>query len=100
MMKAKRNKLSPQKMTRILVVMRLEDMFRVHPQMDSSHVCSKCLEPVGIYPYGQKLLKRYKDLKIVCNICSVPMPNPILAPGAVAEAFESVPRTYRHKWDD
>ncbi len=90
---------SPQKLERVLVAMRLDEMFLVHPEMDSNHVCSKCSEPVGIYPSGQKLIKQYEDLQIVCNVCAVPNQNAVLVPGAETEAFESVPRT-RHKWND
>ena len=37
----------------ILLVMRLEDMSRVHPKMDNSQVCDRCQQQVGIYPSGE-----------------------------------------------
>lgn len=51
---------------RELIVMRLADMHRHHPSQDNSKVCSRCHEPVGIYPSGQKTLRRDKALAIVC----------------------------------
>lgn len=71
-----------------LQVMRLTDMQRVHPLMDSSHVCSQCGELVGIYPSGQHVLRRYRRVKIICNRCQ-PVPRGMLAPGALQEPFES-----------
>jgi hypothetical protein len=56
-----------------LLVMRLSDMVRVHPQQDSAHVCSKCGEPVGIYPSGQSLMQLYPDIVLVCNRCAPPL---------------------------
>jgi hypothetical protein len=53
-----------------LVAMRLADMHKVHPQQDNSRVCSSCGAPVGVYPSGQGVLKRFPQLKIICNVCA------------------------------
>jgi hypothetical protein len=74
---------------RLLLCMRLEDMLRVHPHMDRDHVCAQCGERVGIYPSGQQVLKRYRRVKIMCQVCQ---PNPdsfSLAPGAAEEPSQS-----------
>lgn len=63
----------------MLVVMRLEDMWRRHPRQDNSRVCSKCGEKVGIYPSGQSALKADPTLAIVCNVCSEPRGDDIPA---------------------
>jgi hypothetical protein len=77
-----------------LVVMRLSDMALVHPQQDDSRVCSKCGEPVGIYPSSQAVLARRPDAVITCQICSGPLgPSAVLAPGALDEPFQSQPAT-------
>lgn len=53
-----------------LVVMRLKDMWKVHPDQDSSRVCSKCGEPVGIYPTGQRSLRNFPEMAIICHVCA------------------------------
>jgi hypothetical protein len=53
-----------------LIVMRLTNMYKVHPRQDESKVCSKCDERVGIYPSGQAALKANPDIKIVCINCA------------------------------
>lgn len=74
---------------RTLLVMRLDDMIMVHPQMDTSHVCSMCGEQVGIYPSGQAILKQYRRVKICCDRCQ-PLPSKfMLAPGAREESGQS-----------
>ena len=73
---------------RILLVMHLDDMRRVHPQMDTSHVCAKCGGQVGIYPSGQQVLKAYRHVKIICNRCADGLTG-TLAPGALAESLQS-----------
>jgi hypothetical protein len=75
--------------------MRLADMLLVHPQQDNSRVCSKCGEPVGIYPSGQAVLRGAPDTVITCNHCAGPLPSAVfLAPGALEEPFQS------HKRED
>jgi hypothetical protein len=53
-----------------LVVMRLADMRRVHPQQDNSKVCSECWKQVGIYPSGQQALRLSPAIKIICAVCA------------------------------
>jgi len=55
-----------------LLVMRLVDMGRIHPKQDNSKVCSKCGHQVGIYPTGQKWLKKYPKTVIICPQCVGP----------------------------
>jgi hypothetical protein len=52
-----------------LLVMRYEDMGRIHPNQDNSKKCSKCGHQVGIYPTGQGLLKKKPKTIIVCSHC-------------------------------
>jgi hypothetical protein len=73
-----------------LVVMRLADMQRVHPKQDNSRVCMTCGEVVGIFPSGQATLRRYPSVEIVCERCHGNVEDAVPAPGAVAEASESV----------
>jgi hypothetical protein len=78
----------------VLLVMRANEMFRVHPQTDWSHTCSECGEPVGIFPSGQAVIKRYRpeNIAVICNRCadadelSLNMP----APGALSEWKQAV----------
>jgi hypothetical protein len=77
-----------------LIVMRLKDMRRVHPEMDASRNCQCCNETVGIYPSGRRILQRHPDSDIVCSHCvsrdDVRRAKP--APGALAERGQSVSR--------
>jgi hypothetical protein len=77
----------------VLLVMRLADMERVHPDQDNSRVCGQCGERVGIYPSGQEVLRRVPTATIVCERCNQPAPAEvmILAPGAEHERAESHP---------
>jgi hypothetical protein len=78
----------------ILVVMRLDDMLLVHPDQDNSRNCSKCREPVGVYPSGQAVLAQHPDTVILCQICR-PLRGPaVLAPGAIDEPSQSHRRSY------
>jgi hypothetical protein len=77
-----------------LIVMRLADMHRQHPQQDNSRVCVECGHRVGIYPSGQRVLAQLPNTAIVCSRCLVKRPRPdkvFLAPGAERELSESVP---------
>ena len=74
-----------------LIVMRLADMHRVHPNQDNSRKCSVCGHRVGIYPSGREVLKNNRDVKLICNECygggwATP------APGALDEPRQSVDR--------
>ena len=80
-----------------LVVMRLTDMHVVHPGQDNTRSCSQCGHIVGIYPSGQKALKRYPQAKIVCARCVEPGAFDVTQPAAenvaeyVAEKLASRP---------
>lgn len=78
----------------VLVVMRLADMHRVHPQQDESRVCASCQHRVGIYPSGQAVLKKDPSTEILCSVCAEqdkPMMSvSMLAPGALDEPRQSV----------
>jgi hypothetical protein len=56
-------------MNRTILVMRLADMHKVHPNQDNSFVCSRCQTQVGIFPAGVRAIKAMPDTKIVCNVC-------------------------------
>lgn len=75
-------------MKRELIVMRLADMKRVHPDQVTDH-CSECKAEVGVYPSGQKIMRHYQDIVLVCQVCRPPGPNAKLAPGAELEPFQS-----------
>jgi len=74
-----------------LVVMRLAEMHRIHPEQDNSRACVKCGERVGIYPSGQAMLRRFPEARVICSHCREPYLVTVLAPGAEREPFESVP---------
>ena len=69
-----------------LVVMRLKDMRKVHPEQDNSHVCSQCGETVGVYPSGQRSLRNFPEMAIICHVCASGVKG--------AKAFPAAP------WDD
>ena len=71
-----------------ILCMRLADMHRIHPDQDNTRVCARCGHTVGIYPSGQKMLRKFPTLEIVCQRCS-PNFTGILAPGAINEPSES-----------
>lgn len=76
----------------LLIVMRLKDMHRVHPEQVEGK-CARCGEVVAIYPSGQQVLKDYPDqIEVVCQICRPQAGASILAPGAELELFESRPK--------
>jgi hypothetical protein len=77
----------------LLVVMRRANMARVHPRMVVS-LCDRCAAPVGIYPSGQAMLRRFPVLEVVCEICHGPVTRARLAPGALEEKAESVPDSH------
>lgn len=72
----------------ILIVMRLADMARVHPDQITGR-CARCNQIVGIYPSGQEVLRQRSDVEIVCEKCQPPDADVRLAPGAEIEPFES-----------
>jgi hypothetical protein len=54
----------------ILVVMRLIDMGFVHEQQVNTYHCARCKQQVGIYPSGQKALRKFPGLEIICIYCA------------------------------
>jgi hypothetical protein len=50
--------------------MRVVDMQRIHPHQDNSRFCSKCGERVGIYPSGQRALRVFPGMPIICAVCA------------------------------
>lgn len=54
-----------------LLVMRLADMERVHPEQVPAH-CHRCGHLVGVYPSGQNVLRQHPDAEIVCSVCAPP----------------------------
>lgn len=71
-----------------LIVMRLVDMKRVHPDQITAQ-CSKCGEAVGVYPSGQKVMREMPDIELICQVCKQPADVTLLAPGAELEPFQS-----------
>jgi hypothetical protein len=84
-------------MTVELIVMRLRDMRRVHPDQITAR-CSQCGKKVGVYPSGQKIMREMADVALICQVCKTPGPEAMLAPGAELEPFETVDRN--EKRDD
>jgi len=73
----------------VLIVMRLVDMHRVHPEQVAGN-CARCGGIVGIYPSGQQVMRQRPDVEIVCQVCMGPVSRTAqLAPGAIAEPFQS-----------
>jgi hypothetical protein len=73
----------------ILIVMRLADMKRVHPDQITG-TCSNCGHVVAIYPSGQKAMRDHPDIRVMCQVCRSPGEHAELAPGADLEPFQSV----------
>lgn len=72
-----------------LIVMRLADMRRVHPEQITGK-CSACGHEVAIYPSGQKIMQEFKAVRLLCSHCRDPGKGALLAPGAREEAKQSV----------
>ena len=75
-------------MKRELIVMRLADMVRFHPDQITDR-CSACGADVAVFPSGQKIMRHYRDVVLVCQVCRSPGPDARLAPGAELEPFQS-----------
>lgn len=73
----------------ILIVMRLADMKRVHPDQVTG-TCSNCGHAVAIYPSGQKVMRDHPGILLMCQVCKTPDSGAMLAPGAGLEPFQSV----------
>lgn len=72
-----------------LIVMRLADMKRVHPDQIVSK-CATCGHAVGVFPSGQEVMRHDPDVKLTCQVCKTPGQIAVLAPGAELEPFQSV----------
>jgi hypothetical protein len=72
-----------------LIVMRLADMHRVHPEQITAK-CHGCGHVVAVYPSGQQVMREYPGVLLTCQVCKTPGPDAALAPGAELEPFESV----------
>ena len=67
------------------VTMRLADMTKVHPAQDSSRVCAGCGQRVGIYPSGQRALRQWPKMKVICARCAAALPPGENLPAASLE---------------
>jgi hypothetical protein len=72
-----------------LLVMRLADMTRHHPDQIIAK-CSQCQHDVAVYPSGQKVMRDIPDVRLICHVCREPSPDAQPAPGALEEPFQSV----------
>ena len=73
----------------VLLVMRVEDMHRHHPD-EVILKCDHCLADVAVYPSGQKVMEQYPgNVELACNRCRSPGPGARLAPGAIDEPGQS-----------
>ena len=52
-----------------LVAMRLADMTKMHPAQDESRTCAECGWRVAIYPSGQRALRDFPEMRIMCSRC-------------------------------
>jgi hypothetical protein len=84
-------------MPQTLIVMRLADMERVHPQQDNSHKCGRCQQQLGMYPSGQAALRANPSMEVVCQVCGLSDKFDIVRPAAggdaemEAESLASIP---------
>jgi hypothetical protein len=72
-----------------LVTMRLASMARMHPAQDDSRVCGECGHAVGIYPSGQRALRIFPRMKILCHVCAVKRPAEEIE-NVLAADFETI----------
>ena len=54
-----------------LICTRLGDMTVMHPEQVEK-ICTKCGHVVGVYPTGQRAIRDYPDMKVVCSVCVDP----------------------------
>jgi hypothetical protein len=73
---------------RQLLCMRLADMTVVHPDQITA-ACSQCGEMIAIYPSGQRVMREFPDVELICQICKQPGEHATLAPGAERERLQS-----------
>ena len=73
-----------------LVVMRLVDMHKVHPEQVTM-ACALCGEPVGVYPSGQRALRLAPGpIEVVCQVCANHAFDPKKDTPMTAGPFEEV----------
>ena len=53
-----------------LIVMRLADAHKYHPNQIIRKCQGGCNEPVIIYPSGQVAMKKFPNMKIICTHCT------------------------------
>jgi len=73
-----------QKQQAALMVVRESELQKVHPRTDFRHHCAICQQPVGVFPSGQRLMRRYA-VTLICTHCMPPAIAAPFAPGAYAE---------------
>jgi hypothetical protein len=78
-----------------LVVMRLKDMWKMHPDQVEA-TCSKCDAGVGVYPSGQRVLQANPQAKIICAPCAKPKTGDERRPaGSWDEIKREIAESYR-----
>ena len=87
-----------------LIVMRLADVVRVHPQITSGGLgrkarinCCRCGEAVGVNPSGQRVLQENYNVEVICQVCKAPPDVIPLTPGVGVESFESKVEVQAHR---
>lgn len=80
-----------------LVTMRLADMARMHPGQDESRVCVECGWRVAIYPTGQKALRAFPMMRIVCSRCAFKDGDPAL--NIACAPLEEIAQEARESFD-
>jgi hypothetical protein len=75
----------------VLITVRLAEMKRVHPQQITGE-CERCHHQVGIYPSGQRIMREFPGIEVLCAQCAPHVGVSMLAPGALDEPKESVRR--------
>jgi hypothetical protein len=81
-----------------LVTMRLEDMARMHPAQDDTHVCSTCGQRVGIYPSGQRALRQWPKMRVICQVCACARPAELIDNMPAAD-FDTIMQERRESRD-
>jgi hypothetical protein len=82
-----------------LVCMRYDEMHRMHPGQ-IINVCAECDAWVGVYPTGQRQIKRWPKMKILCNHCALVSHDPdvkVLPAGSVNEIVQENRDSYTVK---
>jgi hypothetical protein len=81
----------------MMICTRLKDQTVMHPDQ-TQELCSQCQHMVSVYPTGQRAIKNYPDMKIICTVCAKDAlePGDVVAPAGslkefIQEARSSVP---------